>query len=104
MKSRRPFPLPPKKRYSEKFVATTLLCAAGSLTAQTVMTKPVAQSEATTDLPEVLIEGTQDKIYKPDRVQTPKYTQPLRDIPQTITVVPQTVIQERGATSLSDVL
>ena len=104
MKSRRPFPLPPKKRYSEKFVATTLLCAAGSLTAQTVMTKPVAQSEATTDLPEVLIEGTQDKIYKPDRVQTPKYTQPLRDIPQTITVVPQTVIQERGATSLRDVL
>jgi catecholate siderophore receptor len=33
-----------------------------------------------------------------------KYTEPLRDIPQTLTVVPQTVIQEQGATTLREVL
>jgi catecholate siderophore receptor len=34
----------------------------------------------------------------------PKYTAPLRDIPQTITIIPKNVIEEQGATSLRDVL
>ena len=37
-------------------------------------------------------------------VSTPKLTEPLRDIPQTITVIPLTVIDEQGATTLRDVL
>jgi catecholate siderophore receptor len=32
------------------------------------------------------------------------FTQPLRDIPQTINVIPQSLIQEQGATTLRDVL
>jgi len=35
---------------------------------------------------------------------SPKYTEPLRDTPQTIVVIPQTVFQEQGATSLRDAL
>lgn len=35
---------------------------------------------------------------------TPKLTEPLRDIPQTITVIPRAVIEEQGATTLRDVL
>lgn len=35
---------------------------------------------------------------------SPKYTEPLRDIPQTLTVVPQTVFEEQGATTLREVL
>jgi len=35
---------------------------------------------------------------------SPKYTEPLRDTPQTITVIPQEVIEERGATTLREVL
>jgi catecholate siderophore receptor len=35
---------------------------------------------------------------------SPKYTEPLRDIPQTITVIPRTVIEEQNATTLRDVL
>ncbi len=88
---------------SDRWVASTLLLAAGSLSAQTAAPAP-ATPEGVAELPEVLVEGEQDKVYKPDRVQTPKYTQPLRDIPQTVTVVPQSVIQERNATSLRDVL
>jgi catecholate siderophore receptor len=37
-------------------------------------------------------------------LSTPKLTEPLRDIPQTITVVPRAVMQEQGATTLRDVL
>lgn len=35
---------------------------------------------------------------------SPKYTEPLRNTPQTITVVPQSVIEQRGATTLREVL
>ena len=37
-------------------------------------------------------------------VTSPKFTAPLRDIPQTITVVPASVIEAQGATTLRDVL
>ena len=37
-------------------------------------------------------------------VSSPKFTQALRDIPQTITVVPKEIIQAQGATTLRDVL
>lgn len=37
-------------------------------------------------------------------VSSPKYTEPLRDIPQTITVIPRAVIQQQGAATLRDVL
>jgi catecholate siderophore receptor len=33
-----------------------------------------------------------------------KYTEPMRDVPQTIAIVPQAVIEEQGATTLRDVL
>lgn len=100
----KPAPSSPVVRsFSDRVVASTLLLAAGSLSAQTASPAPAAP-EGVAELPEVVVEGEQDKVYKPDRVQTPKYTQPLRDIPQTVTVVPQSVIQERNATSLRDVL
>jgi catecholate siderophore receptor len=37
-------------------------------------------------------------------VQSPKYSVPLRDIAQTITVIPRTVMDEQGATTLSEAL
>lgn len=38
------------------------------------------------------------------RASSPKYTEPLRDIPQTITVIPQETFEAQGATTLRDVL
>ncbi len=35
---------------------------------------------------------------------SPKYRAPLRDIPQTISIIPKSVIEQQGATSLTDVL
>ncbi len=91
----------------ETLSVTTLLCAAGSLAAQTPGT-PAAAPEKTADgapadLKEVLVEADAD-VYKVDRLQSPKFTEPLRDIPQTITVIPKALIQDRGAFSLRDVL
>ena len=37
-------------------------------------------------------------------LSSPKYTQPLLDTPQTITVIPKEVIEQQGATTLRDVL
>ncbi len=37
-------------------------------------------------------------------VSSPKYTAPLREIPQTIEVIPRAVIEEQGVTTLSDAL
>ena len=37
-------------------------------------------------------------------VSSPKYTQPLRDVPQTIEVIPQAVMQAQGVTTLSEAL
>lgn len=37
-------------------------------------------------------------------ISSPKYTGPLRDIPQTITVIPRALIEQQGATTLRDVL
>ncbi len=37
-------------------------------------------------------------------VTSPKLTEPLRDVPQTITVIPRAVMEEQGATTLRDVL
>ncbi|OYW70881.1 MAG: hypothetical protein B7Z37_29375 [Verrucomicrobia bacterium 12-59-8] len=83
---------------------TTLLCAAGSLTAQTTGTQAQAETKKSTTptpLKEILIDAN---VYNPKRLQSPKYTEPLRDIPQTITVIPKKLIEDRGSFSLRDVL
>lgn len=37
-------------------------------------------------------------------VSSPRYTEPLRNLPQTITVIPRQIIEQQGATSLTEVL
>lgn len=41
---------------------------------------------------------------KADRLASPKFTEPVRDTPQTLVVIPRDVYVEQGATSLRDVL
>ncbi|WP_178134120.1 TonB-dependent receptor [Vineibacter terrae] len=52
----------------------------------------------------VTVSGDRHGDYKVDRGSSPKLTAPLLDTPQTITIIPQTVIKEQGARSLTDVL
>lgn len=91
----------------ETLSVTTLLCTAGSLAAQTAGTPSAAPAqkkpESPSNLEEVVIEA-QGEVYKVDRLQSPKFTEPLRDVPQTITVIPKAVFEDRGAFNLRDVL
>lgn len=81
----------------------------GAANAQT-NTPPVTagvSTNAPTKLPDVVITGEKAKdegSYKPEMLSSPKYTVPLRDVPQIITVIPKAVMAEQGATTLRDVL
>lgn len=85
-------------------LTTTVVCAAGALPAQTASTPAASDSAAATVTPEVVVTGQVDPLYKPQQVSSPKLQGPLRDVPQTVTVIPQEVIKEQGATNLRDVL
>ncbi|HEY5892836.1 MAG TPA: TonB-dependent receptor [Chthoniobacterales bacterium] len=67
--------------------------------------KKTAETANSEEMPEVVVTGQQaGSPYKADRVESVKYTEPLLDIPQTINVVPEAVIQQQNATTLRDVL
>ncbi len=79
----------------------------GALQAQSTNKAPISatSTNAPAKLPDVVVKGQQEpKAYKPEVLSSPKYTEPLRDVPQTVTVIPKAVFEEQGATSLRDVL
>lgn len=43
-------------------------------------------------------------VTAPSAPVSPKYTEPLRDVPQTVMVIPRGLIEEQGATTLRDAL
>lgn len=56
-------------------------------------------------LPEVNVSATvESPAYKPETVASPKYTEPLRDVPQTITVIPKEVLADQNLISLKEAL
>jgi catecholate siderophore receptor len=71
------------------------LSAAEPATAETA----APDGDAPTELPKVKVQTDRFKA-----ISSPKFTQPLRDTPQTIIAIPNTVYQQQGATTLSDVL
>lgn len=92
---------------TEKLAMTSTLLALSQLAAPAAT--PVAEITAdpeggTTSLPEVVVQADGTKLYKPENLTSKKYTVPIRDVPQTVTVLPKEVIREQGATSLRDVL
>lgn len=58
-----------------------------------------------TVLPEVRVTSpSEESDYQTERLSSPCYTEPLLDTPQSVTVVPQEVIEKRNAVSLREVL
>jgi len=105
----KPQPIARTKTARELLALTALLASGSAVAAET----PAQPQETTADpnkegeaqsLGEMVVEAVREKLYKPEKLQTTKYTVPLRDVPQTVTVVPKEVIKEQGATSLRDVL
>lgn len=68
---------------------------------------PAAPASAPTSaqvLPEIKAKSAADNGIKADVSASPKFTQPLVDTPQTITVIKKEVLQQQGATSLTEAL
>ncbi len=78
-------------------VAVSLALAAATAHAQ-------GPSEEAKTMPKVSVQATDEPTPKVDRVSSPKFTQDLIDTPQTIAVVSKEVLQQQGATSLSQAL
>jgi catecholate siderophore receptor len=57
----------------------------------------------TTELGKISVEDTAS-AYKVEQAASPKYTEPLRDTAQTMTVIPAELIQQQGTLLLRDVL
>jgi catecholate siderophore receptor len=55
-------------------------------------------------LPRINVTATQENAYKAEQASSPKYTQPLVDTPQTITVIKKELIDQQGATTLTEAL
>ncbi len=83
-------------------VQSIMLAGASEAQAQTATgNRPSGAASASdaTKLAEVVVEGQQTP-----GVSSPKFTEPLRDTPQTVVVIPQEVYTQQGAQNLSDVL
>ncbi len=80
-------------------VALPSLASATSPAAST----PATAAAALTQLPTIHVTATRNP-YKIDAVQSPKFTQPLLDTPQTINVISSDVITQQGATTLTEAL
>lgn len=57
-----------------------------------------------TVLPTITVKSEVESKYKTDKVSSAKYTQPLVDTPQTISVIKKELLKEQGATSLTEAL
>jgi catecholate siderophore receptor len=85
----------------------SLIAAAVSLALGTFAGASSAQdsdADADAENASVLIEAERNRPYKVDASASSKYTTDLRDLPATLTAIPQSVMQAQGATTLRDVL
>jgi catecholate siderophore receptor len=78
------------------------LAIAGAAQAQT--SPPANADEAPKTLSKISVEAAEPETIKVDQVSSPKFTKPLLDTPQTITVISEEVLRQQGATSLSQAL
>lgn len=100
------FPQPTVGRLRLGRVSPHVLGAASAV-ALSAAALPAAAQTATTpaQLPAISVEGQKPADgYKVDESASPKFTAPLLDTPKSVTIIPQELIQERGATSMSEVL
>jgi catecholate siderophore receptor len=85
-----------------RLAAAVSLALAGAAQAQTAPTTQTAEEPKT--MSKISVAAETEEGIKAERVSSPKFTQPLLDVPQTITVVSAQVLQQQGATSLSQAL
>lgn len=99
--------LPQRKRIS---IAVGLTFSSLAMSAVAAPDETAAPKTADANKGEATLQEIQVKAertvpaYKPEQLSSPKFSQPLRDIPQSITIVPKEVLSEQNAQSLQDIL
>jgi len=84
--------------------ASLSVFAALPATAQTATTTTNQDEALVLDTIEVEAEGEGEGGYAVEQLSSPKQTAPLLDTPQTVNVIPQEVIRETGARTLTEVI
>ena len=92
--------------------ALTRSMAAGLLTGLAFATPAHAGTSDTSDpqvrdakrLPGIEVNATRGADYRADMVDSPKFTQPLLDTPQTIGIITRDLFEQQGATTLTEAL
>ena len=96
----------PRHRSTVALAAAAFVLPGAALAQSAAAPAPAAsqaRSEAT--LPTVKVQAAApENDYKADVVSSPKFTQPIVDTPQTITVIKKELLQQQAATSLSEAL
>lgn len=90
----------------EAIALATLFSVAHS-SAQTPAKKEEAADRKNTDgtvLDEITVSAERANSYKTENLSSEKFTAPLLNTPQTVTVIPQAVYKQQAATNLADVL
>jgi catecholate siderophore receptor len=77
---------------------------AAMMTAGLCMPALAEQPAAVPVLPEVVIQGAAPAPYKPEVLSSPKRPQAIQDIPQTIQVVSEELMDDQGTRTLRDAL
>lgn len=88
--------------FASPFAATAQDAGAG-VDATAATGGPSADDQVRT-LGKVEVVGTAPKRYTADKVDSPKFTQPLVDTTQTVSVIAADLFNEQGATTLTDAL
>ncbi|MBB3213539.1 catecholate siderophore receptor [Herbaspirillum sp. Sphag1AN] len=88
--------------------ATVTVAMAGAMLLPSIThaqeTEQVAPAPSTANqLPAVHVSATEES-YKVDHASSPKYTQPMVDTPQTITIIARPLMDQQGATTLTEAL
>src|SRR5690606_13308067 len=88
-------------------IARRLNCSVA--VAAAVMALPAYAQQADADqaktagtLPQITVQG--EVPYKADKSSSPKFTQPLVDTPQTISIIKKELLQDQGASTLTEAL
>ncbi|WP_243041618.1 catecholate siderophore receptor Fiu [Dyella sedimenti] len=98
---------------SRKHPVTRSALSAATLMTGLAMTQPALSADTPTDavtptttknLPGVQVEADTVSDYKIDKIASPKFTQPILDTTQTVTVIGKDLFLEQGATTLTDAL
>lgn len=93
-----------KFKYAQRHLLATAVGLSVASWAGVGIAQPVqSRSGDQVELDSVTVTGEREG-YKVDQASSPKYTAPLLDTPQTVTVVPQELIREQNALSLRQVL